>query len=74
MALQPNPDLIMRDLAEFQEMILLAHSTFYYMKVKVFFYVLFFSITGKYGLLQAAQPPVTFLFKALQMNFWMGGS
>ena len=27
-ALQPNPDLIMRDLAEFQEMILLAHSTF----------------------------------------------
>ena len=44
------------------------------MKVKVFFYVLFFSITGKYGLLQAAQPPVTFLFKALQMNIWMGGS
>lgn len=27
-ALQPNPDLIMRDLAEFQKMILLAHSTF----------------------------------------------
>ena len=44
------------------------------MRVKVFFCVLFFSITGKYGLLQAVQPPVTFLFKALQMNIWMGGS
>lgn len=45
------------------------------MKVKVFFCVLFFfSITGKYGLLQAAQPPVTFSFKILQMNIWMGGS
>ena len=44
------------------------------MRVEVFFCVLFFSITGKYGLLQAVQPPVTFLFKALQMNIWMGGS
>ena len=33
------------------------------MRVEVFFCVLFFSITGKYGLLQA-----------LQMNIWMGGS